>query len=73
MDLLIDWLYGTFKHSIAYEQRLALFHASHRFHICELQSKCERALKSSISSQTYPLLTDLARNFNCQELEQVGF
>ena len=73
MDLLIDWVYGNFKLSIAYEQRLSLFHASHKFHICELQSECERALKSSISSQTYPLLADLARNFYCHELQQVSF
>ena len=73
MDLLIDWVCATFKQGIAYEQRLALFHASHKFHIRELQSECERELKSSISLQTYPLLADLARKFNCQELEQVGF
>ena len=71
MDLLIDWVYGSFKPGIAYEQRLSLFHASHKLHIHELLSECERALKSSVNSETYPLLADLAQKFNCQELEQV--
>lgn len=72
MELLIEWVYGNFKPSLAYKQRMLLFHASHRFHVRELQLECERALKNSLSLQTYPELADLARKFNCQELEQVG-
>ena len=71
MDLLVGWLYGNYKQSVGWEQRLTLFHASHRFHIHELQSECERALKSSVNTATYPLLAELARAYNCQELEQV--
>ena len=65
-------MYGTFKRRVGYKQRLSLFYASHRFHIRELLSECERALKSFVNSDTYPLLADLARRFGCQELEQVG-
>lgn len=72
MDLLIDWVYGGFKPRIAYEQRLSLFHASHKFHIHELLSECKRALRSSVNSETYPLLADLAQKFKCHELEHVG-
>lgn len=73
MDLLVDWAYGNYKGRLGYKQRLSLFHASHRLQVHDLMFECKRALKSSVNSETYPLLTDLAQELNCQELEQVGF
>lgn len=73
MGLLIDWAYGNFKQRIGYTQRLFLLRASHRLQVHDLLVECERALKNSVNSETHPVLADLAREFNSQELEQVGF
>lgn len=73
MELLIDWAYGKYKRRLGYQQRLSMIRASHRLEVHDLLLECEKALKNSVNSETHPLLADLAREFNCQELEQVGF
>jgi len=62
MGLLVDWLYARLKESITWEQRLALFHANHMYQICELQLECEYILTSSVSSETLPVLADIAES-----------
>ena len=71
MDLLVDWLYGHFKESLTFDQRMALFAVSHRFDILELQKECERVLSSSVTSNTHAQLAHVASIFgDCHQLKQ---
>ena len=71
MELLVDWLYSSFKESLTFEQRQALFAVSHKFDILELQQECERVLSSSVTIDSYAELADMARHFESQRLKQV--
>lgn len=70
MDLLVDWLYGHFKESLTFDQRIALCAVSHSFNILELQKECERVLSSSVTSKTYAHLALIATEFGGDQLKQ---
>ena len=71
MDLLIDWLYSDFKESITFKQRQALFEVSHKFDILELHQECKRVFSSSVTCDTYAILTSMADRLECHCLKQV--
>ncbi len=71
MQMVLEWMYGVFKDCLTLPQAVAVFLASHRFDITELQLQSERILKAYISFDTYAQLRGLAKQFHCSGLRQV--
>lgn len=72
VDLLLDWMYTEYRDEVSFDQWTALFKASHKYHIAELQQTCERVLSESVSKHTYLQLNDLAACFDCARLQQAS-
>ena len=72
MDLLVDRLYGEFKQDVPFDLRVAMYAASHRYDIPELQQECERVLADCVTSQTHCQLAVMASLFGSCQLKQVA-
>ena len=59
MDLLVDWLYGHFKESLTFDQRIALFAVSHRYLLSATVStfwSCRKSAKGCFRALSPPRL-----------------
>ncbi len=72
VSLMLDFLYGGFTASLTFSQAKALFQASHKYEIKELQEQCERALQALISVEVFDQMVEVATQCNCAVLIEVS-
>lgn len=71
VSMMLDFLYGDFKASLTFAEAAALFRASHKYDVTELQQQCERALVALMSQQTVYELVNLVIQYHSPALAQV--
>ena len=72
VTLMLDFLYGDFKARLTFAEAAALFRASHKYSVTELQQQCERALLALISQHTIYDLLNLATQYDSPAFIQVS-
>ncbi|KAL0033825.1 hypothetical protein WJX77_006679 [Trebouxia sp. C0004] len=70
VSLMLDFLYGDFKASLTFAEAVALFCASHKYGVTELEQQCERALLALTSQQTIYELVNVASQYDSPALRQ---